>query len=81
MRKLAHAVRSEVTCGAHLHCGRRGRELHRRAAAAIALIAGVGSVSADENDVDRSAVNTGLLFAQTPYWRSNRSSHTALTVS
>ena len=29
----------------------------------IALIAGVGSVSADELSVDRSAVNTGTLFA------------------
>ena len=33
------------------------------AAAAIALIAGVGSVSADELTVDGTAVNTGTLFA------------------
>ncbi len=33
------------------------------AAAAIALIAGVGSVSADEITVDRSAVKTGTLYA------------------
>ena len=33
------------------------------AAAAIALIAGVGSVSADELSVDRTAVNTGTPFA------------------
>ncbi len=33
------------------------------AAATIALIAGVGSVSADENDVDGTAVNTGAPFA------------------
>ncbi len=33
------------------------------AAAAIALIAGVGSVSADEITVDRTAVNTGTLYA------------------
>ncbi len=31
--------------------------------AVIALIAGVGSVSADEITVDRTAVNTGTLFA------------------
>ncbi len=33
------------------------------AGAAIALIAGVGSVSADENDVAGTAVNTGAPFA------------------
>ncbi len=33
------------------------------AAATIALIAGVGSVSADENDVAGTAVNTGAPFA------------------
>ncbi len=33
------------------------------AGAAIALIAGVGSVSADENDVAGTAVNTGTPFA------------------
>ncbi len=33
------------------------------AAAAIALIVGVGSVSADENDVADTAVNTGAPFA------------------
>ncbi len=33
------------------------------AAATIALIAGVGSVSAGENDVDSTAVNSGAPFA------------------
>ncbi len=33
------------------------------AGAAIALIAGIGSVSADEINVDRTAVNTGTLYA------------------
>ena len=36
------------------------------AAAAIALIAGVGSVSADEITMDGTAVNTGTLYALPP---------------